>query len=199
MTKRHKQNTIVYIVLAVLFTLTLVTIAADQAVQYNQVKQSYLPATPTPTPALKAFKNDFIKIKYPSALTATPTSNGVRLTHSLAYNHPDFCDLKGSAIIDQLVDFDLTISVADPPKDLLDFQSIIIDGVEAKVLEQSVEGCGQTIYYFPDRNLTLINKLVGVPSDLNLAGIITPDQSKSYLSVIISDILSSSLGNSRSE
>lgn len=194
MTKHRKQNTIVFAVLATVFVLTLLTIFIDQSIQYRQIQQSYLMPTSTPTPALKSFKNQSFYLKYPSVLTVTELPKGLRLSHSVDYNHTDFCDLKDGSIIGQVTDFDLTITVNDPPKNLSDFQPITLAGLTGQFMQQSVEGCGQVVYYFPDQKLTLVNKLVGEFSHvnparqefLNLSGIITPDQNQQFIDTIIS-------------
>jgi hypothetical protein len=138
------------------------------------------------TSNLKSYKSEKygFAIKYPEEIILSEESNGINLTHSITYEHPNPCDFKGdNPALQELTDFNVSLEVFQ--KNLLEtvvenenstfaqeylvgnklkiapgfIDEFIIGKLKGYQITQGVEGCGEYTYYFPiDSSHTLLVK-----------------------------------------
>jgi hypothetical protein len=151
-------------------------------------------------------------IKYPEEIILSEESNGISLTHSIAYEHPNPCDFKGdSPTLQELTDFNVSLGVLQKnlPETVIENESSAfaqenLIGNNLKIspgfideyrtgdltgyqITQGVEGCGEYTYYFPiDSSHTLLVKRAFIAE---FSPIITNSQKYLALPGIISPIM----------
>jgi hypothetical protein len=122
----------------------------------------------------QTFKNNWLTFRYPATLALKDQGGIVGLTHSVAYPHPNFCELRGGAKqLDAIIDFNLSFTLIDKslknavrdiiPSNIINdyFKSDsvnltpgYIDELNTGVLKgyritNGAEGCGEYAYFFP--------------------------------------------------
>lgn len=141
------------------------------------------------------------EFKYPEKLSLSSSGEVINLSHSIPFKNRDGgCDMKGDLQISEtLNDFDLSIIVAsgevNPPYVDDGYSRGILNG---KSVYMGVEGCGQTIYYFPitgNRTLVVTKTEVQILSPavipevrekvLSVPGVISYEESKAILDQIL--------------
>ncbi len=119
---------------------------------------------------LQTYEGQAVHFQYPPVLTLTDRGPSVTLAHSVPYDHPDPCDMKGDGKrLAQLTDFSMTMSVMPGSlpflmghaSSLISFEdgmpkteSGFVDSVAygphtGYKVTMGVEGCGEQTYYFP--------------------------------------------------
>lgn len=149
------------------------------------------------------------------------------ITHGIPYRHPDGCDFKGDApALDTFTDFSMEMyTVSDPfssvvtqtlgssfAKELLKGETLVTSEGYVEIynlpigqgyrINQSLEGCGQTVYLFPFANNTvtlvikemLIPEFTGIMSKevtapfYTLPGVIVPEKADQLRQQILNSI-----------
>ncbi|MFA6295679.1 MAG: hypothetical protein WC666_04700 [Candidatus Paceibacterota bacterium] len=178
------------------------------------IQQSDQVLQKTIKPEINTYSDASVSFEYPSSLLVKPQGETVTLNHSIAYKHSDPCDFKGDAPpLERLSDFSVSIKVVNKNlKELVQsssypgwdyvsknpFKSGSLNGYK---IMSGVEGCGEYIYYLtisPTKTLVINRAIVTefepiiaeYQTNLNLPGIISPNQAEEYFTKILSSFKS---------
>ncbi len=158
----------------------------------------------------KTFSNTSFTFSYPVMLTLKQDGETITLSHSIAYKHNDFGNMKGGpgAVLDRFTDFNFSLEIvsqnskdmqAVKEKEGYVFQAFNVGTLKGFTTSEGVEGSGQDIYYFgisPSKTLVVTRMLIpefgSINGDrqtyLNLPGIIPPNQEVEYFTKILSSL-----------
>jgi len=113
------------------------------------------------------------KFKYPDNLTLEQKSGMPSLTHKVFYPHPDPCNWKDGAPIDNIIDFQIIISIinkdinsaiaSDEGAQGANIEKINIGGLDGFKYMLGVEYCGYNFYYLsilPQKTLVIKSPIV---------------------------------------
>lgn len=184
--------------------IIIILIIALVGVWYLQTKKPTV-TTPSTTSTYRNSTNG-LSFVYPKILTAK-TENGIAtLTHSVPFEHHDYCDFKGEATttIPTLTDFRVRFYVVEkniistvkqespyiPAENFVNDTIVpspgFIDTIEIGTLKgykifEGAEGCGHTIHYFEiesDKTLVVVQDFITI-----FSGAIDIEQGKKALLV----------------
>lgn len=171
----------------------------------NQVQQ-------VNTSSWKTYSNASLSFQYPTLLSLKQDNDTVTLSHSIAYKHYDFGDMKGDQPpLERFTDFyisfkvfnknlkELVQSSAYPGWDYVSKNSFKFGSFEGFRITEGVEGSGKDVYYFSiSSNKTLVIDRALIPeltpfngeyqTYLNLPGIIPPPQAEEFFTKILTSL-----------
>ncbi len=151
-----------------------------------------------------------LSFNYPPLFVVGQSADAINLIHSIAYKHPDPCDMKGDAKpLERLTDLAVSIKIVDqdlkafvqsssyPGWDYVSKNPFTLGSLSGYKITEGVEGCGKDVYYFtlsPTKTLIIDDMLITEFSSiirdyqtyLNLPGIITPSQKQEMFTKILS-------------
>lgn len=183
-----KTNGIFLLILIVLMVIAIIIMLGDKE-KYFGVAENTVSDTDS---GYRKVVIDSVTFSYPKLLTMSKEGELVRFSHSIPYEHADFCDFKGDAPkLDSVVDFSVSISVVNKNlketvkekesdfvfKNFFEGDTVAASGgyiepykvgaLDGYRIAQTFEGCGQYTYYFPiEKEKTLVVSR-GLISDLN--------------------------------
>lgn len=151
--------------------------------------------------------------QYPSIISLKQDGSTMILSHSIAYQHNDFCDMKDGpdSVLEKFTDFglsftiynknlkDLVQSSAYPGWDYVSKNPFMFGSFNGYKITEGIEGCGKDVYYFvisPTKTLvidrTLIPEFTPINGNyqtyLNLPGIIPPSQEEEFFTKTLSSL-----------
>jgi hypothetical protein len=193
--------------LTTILLLILIILAGLFILQQQKGTSDSKVITPSPVPVVNSsewstYSDNYLSFESPNKISIKREGEVLKLSHSIAYKHPDPCDFKGGAPEKTiLTDLDASFTIVDQSVKDYVVQSANYDGwwdyVSANPFEigslkgykvmAGVEGCGEDIYYLsisPNKTLVIKRALITVFNPiianyqeyLNLPGIINPNE-----------------------
>jgi hypothetical protein len=191
--------------LTIILLLILIILAGLFILQQQKGASDSNTVSPTPVPVVDSsewstYSDNYLSFQYPNMISIKREGEVLRLSHSIAYRHPDPCDFKGDAPEKTiLTDFDASFTVVNqnlkeyvessdfPGWDYVSNNPFEFTTFRGYAVKLGVEGCGEVIYYFsisPNKTLVIKHALVTVFNPiianyqeyLKLPGIIDPTE-----------------------
>ena len=112
----------------------------------------------------KTYESLDFEFKYPDVISVKKEGEKIILLHSVPYEHPDLCDLRGkSQALADIVDFSVSFEIIQAQITTIDGTPIKLGNLQGIEVFNGAHGCGTRDYYLyinGSRILKITRKLV---------------------------------------